>query len=249
MTRRDSNAVAAARAALRAFASQERAKGTARYFKAGPGEYGEGDVFVGVSVPDVRKVARAHADLTLDDLATLLLSEIHEERLLALIVLVRRFERSKSAEARRAIFELYMGHLDRVNNWDLVDTSAAPIVGASLRGGDRRELDRLARSKHLWSRRVAMIATHHYIKDGDVDDALRIATMLLGDRHDLIHKAVGWMLREVGERAGRDRLRAFLEQHAARMPRTALRYAIEKLPDAERKRWLAVPRVSDASSA
>jgi 3-methyladenine DNA glycosylase AlkD len=240
----------AARADLKACATAERAAAVARYFKTGKGEYGEGDVFIGVSVPDVRKVARAHDALTLEELDDLLRSRIHEERSLSLFVLTRRFERSKAPDERRAIFELYLSRLDHVNNWDLVDSSAPQIVGGWLASRrDRRLLDRLAGSKHLWSRRVAMLATLQFIRAGESADALRLAEKLLGDDHDLMHKAVGWMLREVGERVSVDTLRAFLRTHAAKMPRTALRYAIEKLPEPERKAWLSVPRSSRATSS
>ncbi len=236
---------ATARAALRSLATSARAKAAARYFKTGEGEYGEGDVFIGVSVPDVRKVARAHAALPIAEVDDLLCSKVHEERLLALVLLVRRFERAKDPDERRAIFDLYLSRLEHVDNWDLVDSSAPQIVGGWLSSRrDRRVLDRLAGSRHLWSRRVAMLATLHFIRDGESADALRLAEVLLADEHDLIHKAVGWMLREVGQRVGPGELRAFLSAHASDMPRTALRYAIEKLPEPERKRWLAVSRSS-----
>lgn len=225
-----------------------------RFFKCGPGEYGEGDVFIAVTVPAQRAIARQFRDLPLAEVDRLLTSRIHEERLTALIILVDQFTRGDE-RCRRRIFALYMKRLRFINNWDLVDTSAAQIVGGSLADKPRPStvlraapsavegrglLDRLARSTHLWSRRVAMIATFHYIQRGEHRDAIRIATILVNDTHDLIHKAVGWMLREVGKRASEAALTTFLERHAASMPRTMLRYAIEKRPATDRMRWMSL---------
>lgn len=231
----------AARTALHAHATPERAVATAKFFKTGKGDYGEGDRFIGVSVPDARRVARSHRGLSLDELEALMASPLHEERLLALLMLVDRVTRANAERAtRRAAFELYFRRLDRVNNWDLVDLSAPDVVGGYLLDRDRRPLDALAASPDLWHRRVAMVACFAFIRRGDATDALRIAERLVEDEHDLIHKAVGWMLREVGKRVGLAPLRGFLTRHAATMPRTMLRYAIERLPDGERQRWLAV---------
>ena len=231
--------IAKLRADLRKVASAERAVVSARYFKTGKGEYAEGDVFIGVPVPEVRKVARAHRELPLSDVDALLRSKVHEERQAALVILVDRFGRAKKdPELREQIAKLYLDRLDFVNGWDLVDGSAPQILGAWLVDRDRKLLDRLAASKHLWSRRVAMIATQHFIKQGEADDALRIAAKLVHDEHDLMHKAVGWMLREVGEYVDLALLRAFLRTHAATMPRTMLRYAIEKFPEKERQKYL-----------
>jgi 3-methyladenine DNA glycosylase AlkD len=228
--------------------------GAMRFFKCGPGEYGEGDVFMAVTVPAQRAIARRFRDLPLAEVDRLLTSRIHEERLTALIILVHQFTRGDD-RCRRQIFALYMKRLRFINNWDLVDTSAAQIVGGWLADRPRPStvlraapsevegrglLDRLAGSKHLWSRRVAMIATLHDIQRGEHRDAIRIATILVNDRHDLIHKAVGWMLREVGKRASEAALTTFLERHAATMPRTMLRYAIERRPAAERARWMSL---------
>ncbi len=229
------------RRALRRLASRERAAGVARFFKTGKGQYGEGDRFIGCTVPQQRLIARQFRALPLAEADELLTSKIHEERLTALLILVHQFNTSSSEAARRRIFRLYLTRLTHINNWDLVDTSAEHIVGGWLADKDRGLLDELALSRHLWSRRVAMLATFHYIKKGFADDALRIAAKLLGDRHDLIHKAVGWMLREVGKRVSPAYLRAFLQQHAGRMPRTMFRYAIERLPARERSRWMSVP--------
>lgn len=238
----------AALARLRADADPLRAEGFQRFFKTGPGEYAEGDRFLGLTVPMTRAIAK-DCDLSLTEIERLLASEWHEARLLALILYVRAYgktvkgESAKDVAARRnALHESYLANLARVNNWDLVDTSAEYLVGAHLRGKSHALLTKLARSESLWERRVAMIATFAFIKDGESDDALRIATMLLRDEHDLMHKAVGWMLREVGKRCDADTLRAYLDAHAARMPRTALRYAIEHFDAAERARYLAIPR-------
>jgi 3-methyladenine DNA glycosylase AlkD len=228
----------AVRRALKAQARPDRVAGAMRFFKCGRGEYGEGDVFIAVTVPAQRTIARRFRDLPLADLDRLLTSRIHEERLTALLILVHQFTGGDELR-RRQIFTLYMKRLRFINNWDLVDTSAAQIVGGWLADKPRRLLDRLARSKHLWSRRVAMIATFHYIQRGEHRDAIRIATILVDDTHDLIHKAAGWMLREVGKRASDAALTAFLERHAATMPRTMLRYAIERRPATERTHWMA----------
>lgn len=226
------------RRALRAQARPQRVAGALRFFKCGPGEYGQGDRFLCVTVPAQRRIARTFRDLPLEEADTLLQSPIHEERLTALFILVDRFERADDDRVRGRIFKLYMRRLRFINNWDLVDSSAAQIVGGWLADKPRGLLDRLARSPHLWSRRVAMLATFHFIYQGEHRDAIRIATILVNDEHDLIHKAVGWMLREVGKRASPEALTAFLERHAATMPRTCLRYAIERLPARDRQRWM-----------
>jgi 3-methyladenine DNA glycosylase AlkD len=226
------------RGALRAVADPVRAAASARFFKTGKGEYAEGDVFLGVTVPEQRRLVRAAGAVPLAESLRLLEGGAHEERLVALLTMVRAFERGDE-NTRTAIAKAYLAHLRWVDNWDLVDSSAPYILGTWLLARDRKVLRRLARSKVLWERRVAMLATFAFIRAGEVDDALAIAETLLDDPHDLIHKAVGWMLREVGKRVDVDVLRSFLRQHAPRMPRTALRYAIEHLSPAERKRWLA----------
>lgn len=229
------------RASLAAKASAARREASMRFFKTAPGDYGEGDVFIGVSVPDTRAVVKLHREVSLETMAALLASEVHEERLAALLLMVDRFQRTKDVAVKRAVFDLYMGSLDRVNNWDLVDSSAPYIVGAWLASKNRKSLRALARSPHLWSRRVAMLASFHFIKNGEFEDALALAEILVADPHDLMHKAVGWMLREMGGRGGRRELLGFLGAHAGHMPRTMLRYAIEKFPEAERKMWLSSP--------
>ena len=228
---------ATVRRALRAAATPARATAALRYFKTGPGEYGEGDRFLGVTVPDQRRVAREAGNLALLEVTKLLRSAWHEERLVALFILVRRFERG-SLDERAAIFRLYLANLDRVNNWDLVDSSAPHIVGGHLRMGSRAALRTMARSRSVWERRVAILATLAFIKDGDIRDTLVIARILLHDAHDLIHKAVGWMLREVANRDP-DVAQRFLDRHARSMPRTMLRYAVEKLPRARREWYMS----------
>jgi 3-methyladenine DNA glycosylase AlkD len=232
---------ASVRRALRGVADTQRAAAGMRFFKCGPGEYGEGDVFIGVTVPAQRVIARRFRHLPLAETDTLLTSAVHEDRLTALFILVDQFARADE-RTRGQIYRLYMKRLRFINNWDLVDTSAAPIVGGWLADKPRDVLDRLAGSSHLWSRRVAMLATFYFIREGDHRDVVRIAARLVKDQHDLIHKAVGWMLREVGKRASADELDRFLERHAATMPRTMLRYAIEHRSAAERQKWMKAGR-------
>lgn len=221
---------------LREFADRDRAKFLLRFFKTGPGDYAEGDRFLGMRVPDVRRVAREFRSLSIGDCRALLASKWHEERLLALVILSNRFARSSDSE-REAIYRLYLASTARINNWDLVDVSAPKIAGAYLMDRDRAVLRRLARSRSVWERRIAIMATHQFIRSGEFDDTIRIVQSLLGDPHDLIHKASGWMLREIGKR-DRAVLEAFLRKHAPKMPRTMLRYAIERLPARVRKSYL-----------
>jgi 3-methyladenine DNA glycosylase AlkD len=221
-----------------ALGSARRAKASQWFFKTGPGQYGEGDRFLGITVPVLRKLAREHEALSLRGVSTLLKSRWHEERLLALLILTRQYARA-DARARDAIYECYIINRARINNWDLVDCSAPQIVGAHLQSGGRRFVRELAKSSSLWDRRIAVLATFWFIKAGDFRDALAIARMLLADREDLIHKAVGWMLREVGKR-DQNVLEAFLQANAGKMPRTALRYAIERFPEPLRRRYLSM---------
>lgn len=227
------------RKALRAAARPGDAEFLQRFFKTGPGQYAEGDKFLGVRVPEVRKLVKLTDALIMDEVLALVRSEIHEERLLGLQILVRRFDRGDERE-RKAIFGIYLEAIPHINNWDLVDGSAPNIVGKWMVGHTRetRRLAQMARAEDLWTRRIAMLATFAFIREGQLDQAIAIAELLLHDSHDLIHKAVGWMLREAGARDV-ETLRAFLKAHAAEMPRTMLRYAIEKLSPAERKRWMA----------
>lgn len=228
-----------ATAISRKLRSQARPESVAilqRFFKTGPGEYGEGDRFIGVTLPVIRAVGRECRDTSIAELQKLLRSPVHEERTLALLMLVNAFT-SGDEPVRRRIYDLYLAHTQFINNWDLVDGSAAQIVGGWLRGRSTAPLTRLAKSKSLWERRIAMIATCDGIRRGDFDDTFRIAALLLHDGHDLIHKAVGWMLREVGKRDGAAE-RAFLADRYKTMPRTMLRYAIERFPEAERRKYL-----------
>jgi 3-methyladenine DNA glycosylase AlkD len=226
---------------LKSMADPGKAAILQRYFKTGLGQYGEGDIFIGVMVPQSRKVAKKFSQLQLVEVKMLLYSRIHEERLVALLILVWRYSSALSSrEEKEEIVKFYLDNIKQVNNWDLVDLSAPNILGAHLINRDRRLLYRLARSENVWERRIAIIATYHFIRDGDFSDTLKIAEMLLQDRHDLIHKAAGWMLREVGKRDGASE-EAFLEKHHSVMPRTMLRYAIERLPESKRRRYKKNP--------
>lgn len=208
-----------------------------RFMKTGPGEYGEGDRFRGIRVPVLRKVAREYETLPLAGIQRLLQSPFHEDRMVAVLIMVRQYERG-GAEVRQALFDLYVTSGDRINNWDLVDVTAPHILGPHLFERDRRILYRLVSSDILWERRMAVLATFYFIRRDDFDDILALSEKLLSDKEDLMHKAVGWMLREVGNR-DRNRLEAFLQRHYKTMPRTMLRYAIEKFPEPRRKAYLA----------
>jgi Predicted DNA alkylation repair enzyme len=207
-----------------------------RFFKTAEGQYGAGDRFRGIRVPVLRSLVRKYANVTYDDVIKLLASGYHEDRLLATMMLVRLYGKGDPS-ARKRIYESYLANTSRINNWDIVDGSAHQIVGGYLSTRSRAPLRRLARSKSLWERRIAIIATFHFIKSSDFADALVIAEMLLNDPEDLIHKAVGWMLREIGSRDPSVE-RGFLLKHYATMPRTMLRYAIEKFPEPERQSYL-----------
>ena len=206
------------------------------FFKTGPGQYGEGDNFHGIRVPETRKMARRCRELSLKQLTSLLHSRFHEERLLALFVLVWQFSKGND-EHQQAIFELYLDNTQYVNNWDLVDSSAHLIVGPWLQDRPRDLLHQLADSNSLWEKRIAMMSTYHFIRLLDFDDALLIAYTLKDDKHDLIHKVTGWMLREIGNR-NRAVEEEFLKAHYGTMPRTMLRYAIEKFPEELRLQYL-----------
>ena len=223
-------------ARLREQADARRVAGLQRFFKTGAGQYAEGDVFIGVTVPQLRALCRECTGLSIRESIALLRSPIHEERLLALLILVGAFRRGTPAE-RREIYQQYLANTRLINNWDLVDSSAHLIVGAWLQDRSKAPLRRLARSKSLWERRIAIIATFHDIRRGELDETFRIADLLMSDTHDLIHKAVGWMLREAGNRDGAAE-RRFLADRYQRMPRTMLRYAIENFPERERKAYL-----------
>lgn len=221
---------------LKKLGNPEHAAVSQRFFKTGPGEYGEGDIFVGVRVPVLRKLSSEFKDLPVSQIEILLHSPIHEERMLGILLYVRLVKRGDD-DVKRDIYNRYLQSTKFINNWDLVDVSAEHIVGAYLMDKSRRPLYRLARSKSLWERRIAIMATFHYIKRREYSETLKIAGMLLVDRHDLIHKAVGWMLREIGKRDITTE-EAFLKEHYENMPRTMLRYAIEKFPEDLRQRYL-----------
>jgi 3-methyladenine DNA glycosylase AlkD len=224
------------RARLRKLGDKQRAANSQWFFKTGPGEYGEGDRFLGIKVPEIRKLAKEYQAIPLSEVTHILQSPIHEERLLALLILVRAFS-TGNERVKETIYHLYLDNTQYINNWDLVDASAAHIVGAFLMAKSKKPIYDLAKSNNLWERRIAIIATFYFIKDGEFTEAIKIARMFLSDKEDLIHKAVGWMLREVGNRhlATEEH---FLKEHYKKMPRTMLRYAIEKFPEAKRQRYL-----------
>ena len=221
---------------LRDYAEPERARIHQRFFKTGRGEYGEGDKFLGIRVPHIRKLVRKFRGLSLRDTEKLLHSRWHEERLFALLMLVDAFKRS-SDELGENIFDLYMNSTRWINNWDLVDLSAPHIPGGWLYGRDRKPLYEFAGSDNLWKKRIAIISTHYFIRKNDFKDTLHLSKKLLKDDHDLIHKAVGWMLREVGKK-DLETEEQFLRKHYMIMPRTMLRYAIEKFSEDKRQKYL-----------
>jgi 3-methyladenine DNA glycosylase AlkD len=221
---------------VKSLSNAERAGVLQRFFKTGPGQYGEGDIFLGLTVPQMRDLAREYRALANEEAVELLQSPYHDERAIALFILVQAFARADEA-GRKAIYDIYLQQTEFINSWDLVDASAAQIVGGYLWERSRKPLDRLAKSSSLWERRIAIIATFHFIRRNDFADTLRISKRLLADREDLIHKAVGWMLREVGKR-NLDVEEEFLIEHYEKMPRTMLRYAIEKFPEARRQMYL-----------
>ena len=225
--------VAEIKKALRDLADPKRAVVLQGFFKTGPGQYGEGDRFVGVTVPQVRSLVRRFHPAAFPTIRALLRSPVHEDRLLALLLLVERYQRGTPAERDR-VFDLYIRSFRWINNWDLVDLSA-PILGSHDKV--RKQLLRWARSSHLWTRRIAILSTFARLRAGRFGDTLAVAAALIGDKEDLLHKATGWMLREVGKR-DRAALETFLRRHHRRMPRTMLRYAIERLPEPRRKAWL-----------
>lgn len=221
---------------LLAIATPERARASAWFFKTGAGQYGHGDVFIGVAVPDIRKAVRKYRGMPIAEIEKLLHSKEHEFRLAALLLLVDAYN---AGGHEKEIYDLYLANTKWINNWDLVDSSAGFIVGDFLKNKSKTPIINLAKSDSLWERRIAMISTFAYIKNGDCKTALKIAQMLLKDKHDLIQKAVGWMLREIGKRCGEEVLLKFLDQYYKTMPRTALRYAIERLSIQHKKKYMA----------
>jgi len=231
------------RAALQSLADPEKIKIYAGYFKTGPGDYGEGDRFYGVSVPKIRKIVRARRQAADGDILKLLRSPYHEERLTALLILVEQYRRG-DASRKKAVYEFYLANTSRINSLDLVDVTAHHIVGDHVSGNDRSVLAKLALSESLWERRIAMISTGYFIRRGESREALHIAELLVNDPHDLIHKAVGWMLREVGKRCSMESECSFLDKYAAVMPRTMLRYAIERFPQKLKAKYMQSPGAS-----
>lgn len=224
-------------AELEALGTDEKRRVLGAFFKTGKGQYGEGDRFMGITVPLTRGVARRHKDAPLATAVDLLQSEWHEVRLCGLLIMVEQMKKARG-DGARVIFETYLANTRRINNWDLVDLSAPQIVGGYLKDKPRDILYRLAASSLLWDNRIAMVSTYAFIKAGQLDDAFALALQLIGHGHELMHKAVGWMLREAGKRDFA-RLRRFVDDHWREMPRTMLRYAIEKYPESERKEVLA----------
>jgi 3-methyladenine DNA glycosylase AlkD len=222
---------------LKALGDSDIAAHSQRFFKTVKGQYGEGDVFLGIRVPVVRKCVREYRSIPLEDTLEILKSPFHEARLLALLIMVAKFSSSKAAVEKKSIYQAYLSHTNFINNWDLIDASAEHIVGAHLFDKSRKPIYRLVDSKDLWKRRIGVMSTFHFVKRNDFVDTLAVAELLLGDREDLIHKAVGWMVREVGKRDPQVH-KEFLNRHYLKMPRTMLRYAIEKLPETQRKAYL-----------
>jgi 3-methyladenine DNA glycosylase AlkD len=213
-----------------------RAKNLSWFFKTGKGQYGEGDTFLGIPVPEQRKIAKRYVDLSLEDLHELLNSKVHEHRFTALVILISKYRKAEES-GKKEIFDFYLRNTENVNNWDLVDLSAPRIVGDYLINRERSILYKLAKSDSLWERRISILSTFTFIDNNDFEDALNISELLLHDEHDLIHKAVGWALREIGKRDQNVEER-FLAKHCLHMPRTMLRYAIEKFDEEKRKRYL-----------
>lgn len=224
---------------LEQHADPVRATHALRFFKTGKGQYGEGDQFIGITMPQLRAVCRNYRTLTLNELADLLASPIHEFRMAAVVIMADTFAKSDTAR-QKALYELYLKATksNQINNWDLVDVSARYVVGAYLLDKPRTVLYELAQSDHLWSKRVAMLSTPAFFTKGDTTDTLALAEILLHDTHDLMHKAVGWMLREVGKYVDESVLTDFLAKHAHEMPRTMLRYAIERLTPDQRAYYM-----------
>ena len=221
---------------LRKYSSKKQAKILQRFFKTDPGEYGKWDIFIGVKVPNTRKIAKKHQSLPLKETLKLLKSPIHEERLLALIILVLKYPKGSEA-SKKAIYKAYLKHTKYINNWDLVDLTAPNIVGCYLANKSKKPLYKLAKSRLLWDRRISILSTFYFIRNNQPKDTLKIAKILLSNKEDLMHKAVGWMLREVGKRSENTE-KTFLKRHYKIMPRTMLRYAIERFPESIRQAYL-----------
>jgi 3-methyladenine DNA glycosylase AlkD len=221
---------------LKIIADPQKAKLLQGYFKTGKGEYGEGDIFLGITVPVSRQFARKYKNLKFSEITKLLKSKFHEERLIALLILVHNFN-LKDEKSKKEIYEFYLNNTKHINNWDLVDLSAHEIIGQYLSDKNADILIKLAKSENIWGRRIAVISTFEFIRNNRFNDSLRLAKILLQDEHDLMHKAVGWMLREIGKRDMETEIK-FLDKHYGKMPRTMLRYAIERFPEKLRMSYL-----------
>ncbi len=222
---------------IRELASKKIAKHSLRFFKTDKGEYGYGDIFLGVRAPEIRLIAKKHIDISIADMKNLIKSKYHEERFLGLIILVNKYSKTKDNETRNKLYKVYVSSFKYINNWDLVDVTCSHVIGKHLMDKDRSILYTWAESEDLWTKRIAIVSTHCFIRKNDLQETFKIAEILLNDNHDLIHKAVGWMLREAGKR-DLEKEEIFLKKHYNTMPRTMLRYAIERFPEAKRQRYL-----------
>jgi len=223
---------------LKSLEDKNQAKNLQRFFKTGPGQYGEGDIFLGIKVPVQRQIVKKYFNISLCDTEALLQSKIHEQRLVALLILVKKYEIAKNEIEKKQIFDVYIKNRKYINNWDLVDLSAPNIIGNYLLNKDRQILYEFAKSDHLWTKRIAILSCFAFIRNGETHDTLKIAQILLNDKHDLIHKAVGWMLRELGKRVSQDKEEEFLNKYYKKMPRTMLRYAIERFSNKKKKFYM-----------
>ena len=226
-----------AREEIRALANKETAQHSLRFFKTDKGEYGHGDLFLGVRAPKIRLIAKKHIDISITDMKTLIQSKYHEERFLGLIILVNKYAKTKDKKNRNQLYKIYVSSFKYINNWNLVDVTCPHVTGKHLIDKDRTILYKWAKSEDLWAKRIAMVSTFSFIRKNDLEDTFKIAEILLHDEHDLIHKAVGWMLREAGKRDLK-REETFLKKYYKTMPRTMLRYAIEKFPETKRQKYL-----------
>jgi len=226
-----------AREEIRALANKEIAQHSLRFFKTDKGEYGHGDLFLGVRAPQIRSIAKEHIDISITDMKTLICSKYHEERFLGLIILVNKYAKTKDKKNRNQLYKIYVSSFKHINNWNLVDVTCPHVTGKHLIDKDRTILYKWAKSEDLWAKRIAMVSTFSFIRKNDLEDTFKIAEILLHDEHDLIHKAVGWMLREAGKRDLK-REETFLKKYYKTMPRTMLRYAIEKFPETKRQKYL-----------
>ena len=226
-----------AREEIRALANKEIAQHSLRFFKTDKGEYGHGDLFLGVRAPKIRLIAKKHIDISITDMKTLIQSKYHEERFLGLIILVNKYAKTKDKKNRNQLYKIYVSSFKYINNWNLVDVTCPHVTGKHLIDKDRTILYKWAKSEDLWTKRIAMVSTFSFIRKNDLEDTFKIAEILLHDEHDLIHKAVGWMLREAGKRDLK-REETFLKKYYKTIPRTMLRYSIEKFPETKRQKYL-----------